>query len=161
MNLPAPERLNLTYGVAVGRLGLDGKAGLVEILVLEVLPSAPWGPARRGRGPREWVRTSRPLPPTPKCCLSPGVATRERPVRAPGLHTGQVPLSCRWLPFCLFLCPWGHCCPLSSRRSEVRPGQQSSHCSSATICTAHILFTSCLFSVQWLVLDFHNVSSFA
>lgn len=50
MNLPAPERLNLTYGVAVGRLGLDGKAGLVEILVLEVLLSPPWGPRQEGPG---------------------------------------------------------------------------------------------------------------
>lgn len=50
MNLPAPERLHLMYGVAVGRLGLDGKAGLLEILVLEVLPSAPWGPRQEGPG---------------------------------------------------------------------------------------------------------------
>lgn len=50
MNLPAPERLHLMYGVAVGRLGLDGKAGLLEILILEVLPSAPWGPRQEGPG---------------------------------------------------------------------------------------------------------------
>lgn len=161
MNLPAPERLNLTYGVAVGRLGLDGKAGLVEILVLEVLPSAPWGPARRGRGPWEWVRTSRPLPPTPKRCLSPGgplgkglsglqVCTRVKC----HCHAGGFPSAYSSAPGAAVV-P----CLLGGQRSGL--GQQDGCCSSATACTAHILFTSCLFSVQWLVLDFHNVSSFA
>lgn len=129
MNLPAPERLNVTYGVAVGRLGLDGKAGHIEILVLEVLPSVPWGPRREGPGAQGVGENFKATAPqTPKCCLSPGVAhsgpftSRERPVRAPGLHTGQVPLSRGVASLLLFLCPWGRCCPLSSRRSEVRPG---------------------------------------
>lgn len=93
MNLPAPERLNLTYGVAVGRLGLDGKAGLVEILVLEVLPSAPWGPDRRGRAQGVGENLKATAPRLPNAACPQGWHTWERPVRAPGLHTGQVPLS--------------------------------------------------------------------
>lgn len=40
VNLPASETVDLTDGVAVGCLGLDGSAGLVEALVLGGLPSA-------------------------------------------------------------------------------------------------------------------------
>lgn len=77
----------------------------------------------------------------------------ERPVRATGLHTGQVPLSQGNVPSgfssAATCCPGGHWSivfyEVRGQRSGL--GHQRGHRPLATVSTAHIIFTSCLLSV--------------
>lgn len=124
-------------------------AGLAEAL----------GPGWERPGPPEGVGPSGPPYLPLKRCLSPGAVCA-------GLFLEKGPsgllvctrAKCRrqrvtfLLGFLLVFLLWLHAAlgdtgPLSSMRSEVRPGTPAGHWPLATVSTAHIISTSCLLSV--------------